>query len=1268
MTQPPLEAAHPKMSELTKPSANYKRRAWLAVASLIIFLTAYFALAFWFSYKAYDLTIGAGSGKHAFFGWIAGACAGFLAIFMLKALLFVRKGGNDDSVEITAQTQPELFSFLHELADKAGAPRPHKVFLSARVNAAVFYDLSLLNLFFPSKKNLEIGLGLVNCLSIGEFKAVLAHEFGHFAQRAMAVGRWVYIAQQIAAHLVAKRDKLDGFLSGLSSFDIRVAWVGWILSTIVWSIRSLVDSAFQVVVLIQRALSREMEMNADLVAVSLTGSDALINALHRLQAADDAWGRALAFVSGEKEQQKLTEDFFAIQTQILSQLGRLYNDPDYGKVLIPADVAPSAVRLFKADLAQPPQMWLTHPLNHEREANAKRIYINAPIDDRSAWVIFSDAQMLKVDVTKKLLATTDGTVIPTDQSIKALNLQFDREHLNARYRGVYFGRSITRHQASVDGLIEDVPIPSAAQFQQLYPQLLSKKMEQLRLLEGELDQFKALHKGVLRPTGGALMYHGKEVSLKQLPKVIARIESALVNLNKEIDGHDRQVRSVHLKAAKMFGDNHYAYLKGLLAAIHYSEHTEANLRDLSGLLGNRLSIETATRKVSAKGLTRILVQANELHASLEKVYAQASTMTLDSNLSSRLEIGSWQEAIGAFDFPIATKENINDWIKAIDSWVERAAGWCAGLRRHSLELMLQYERTLANHVADKTVPSAPPGPSVVPTQFATFLRGSERERQTTLSLWARFQLADGRLPAAARLVVAGSIVAGVLGFGGQVGGSNVMVYNGLARTVQVKLGKGPTVNLAAGSYQSIDVDNEAALSIQTQTDQGETIETFQTDTSAKFGQFVYNVASASPLVEWTAVYGNTAPRPEKMLGAARWANTAVDHLFTEPPTSIKTKGGGGSRDVLSGFAKESSARQLDLITDPAEQKNLIMSHARWDAIDSARMGEWLFQAQALPGFKAVLTSRLIKNPESVLLLRFEQDNAGETEKIAVCEKHKAKALAKPKSLDWQYLTVRCMPDGADKSQAFEQGFKQLPTHPWFAYAASGVAAERGRWQDSLDAAKVAQSALPAMRDSLAIDMARVHRLLKTDDPKTISALTEQSRGLGLMLALESGQGLEQSPMNVYSMLAKGKLAEVVKVSSHTPATFARLLRMAAASDGADGTMIAKAFALPLDQGLDDMTAWQMAAMAVRAGKDYEPYLKRVFQYQTQYQTALVKVLNALKNKQTSEQIDLLIDGLPTELRGHAYTMGLIVLGKSAPSPWREGAKRLLFISERPYFE
>ena len=286
-------------ADLTRPTRTYRTQAWLALAGLALFVVLYLALASWFSWTAYRLILGVVHGGDAFWGLIAGFGAAFLAVFMWKALFFVRHREKIDDIEVTATEQPRLFAFINRLADEAGAPRAHRVFLSPRVNAAVFYDLSVLNLLFPSRKNLEVGLGLVNSISLGEMKAVLAHEFGHFAQRSMAVGRWVYIAQQIAGHIIAKRDALDAFLRGLSRFDLRFAWIGWLLSLIVWSIRSLMETVFRLVVLAQRALSREMELQADLVAVSLTGSDALIHALHRLHAADEAWERALAFANTE---------------------------------------------------------------------------------------------------------------------------------------------------------------------------------------------------------------------------------------------------------------------------------------------------------------------------------------------------------------------------------------------------------------------------------------------------------------------------------------------------------------------------------------------------------------------------------------------------------------------------------------------------------------------------------------------------------------------------------------------------------------------------------------------------------------------------------------------------------------------------------------------------------------------------------------------------------------------------------------------------------
>jgi Zn-dependent protease with chaperone function len=249
-------------ADLIEPTSGYKRNAWLAMASLATFVAAYLGLVGWLSWTSYRLFSAVSGDAGNVFVAIGTT---FLAVFLIKALFFLERGELTDQIEVTAQDQPRLFQFLNRLADELGAPRPHRVYLSPRVNACVFYELSLLNLIIPSRKNLEIGLGLVNILNVGELKAVLAHEFGHFAQRTMAVGRWVYISQQVAAHIVAKRDAFDRLLASISRLDLRVAWIGWLFRLIVWAIRSAVDLMFGVVVLAQRALSREMDFRRTLL-------------------------------------------------------------------------------------------------------------------------------------------------------------------------------------------------------------------------------------------------------------------------------------------------------------------------------------------------------------------------------------------------------------------------------------------------------------------------------------------------------------------------------------------------------------------------------------------------------------------------------------------------------------------------------------------------------------------------------------------------------------------------------------------------------------------------------------------------------------------------------------------------------------------------------------------------------------------------------------------------------------------------------------------
>ena len=929
--------------DLTRPTRAYKHRAWLALASLALFVMLYVTLAGWFVWTAYRMIGEAiAGGPNALWHYLIGASAAFLAIFMLKALVFLKRGGAPDAIEVTPDEQPRLFQFLHRLADEAGAPRPKRVYLSARVNAAVFYDLSVFNLIFPSRKNLEIGLALVNVLTLSEIKAVLAHEFGHFAQRSMAIGSWVYIAQQIAAHIVAKRDALDRLLKFLSGIDLRIAWIGWLLSLVVWSIRSLMDTLLSVVVLAQRALSRQMEFQADLVAVSLTGSDELVHALHKLHAADEAWERSLSFAGAEINQGRVPHDLFAVQTRIIEKIAQILNDESYGAVPRAAADKPEARRVFKSSFAQPPQMWSTHPANDDREQNAKRRYLPAPHDPRSAWLLFDDVDAVKNKVTAHILGEVKAQPASAEETFRALDERYTRLQYEPRYRGAYLGRPLTRHVARADELYEKALQQTEVQkvLSTLYPAQLADDLTKLRELSEERATLEAVRDKIYRVAGGRIVHRGREISRRDLPAAIRKVAQEEEKFRERIFTHDRRCRSAHLAAATALGGGWKEYLAGLIGALHYAEHTLADLRDANGLLANVVAVVTADGKVSSRELKRLVSAANQLHGVLTEVYEHKTELQLDKSLCQRLNVAAWAETLEELKLPAATKENINDWMRVIDGWVDSTAADLSALAGAALEQLLVTEDEIARHVRAGSTPAPACAPTRLPSVYATLLPGQERERQKRLGLWDRFQIADGFVPAVARLVVAGAIVGAVLGFGSVAATTSVLtVYNGLGLPVQVSAGNAH-VAVAPFSAARIDVQLDEKSTVEARAADGTAIERFTPALNGRAQHYVYNIAGASPLVEWTAVYGSAAERPPRFLGAPRWLTSSADVLFADPPESVKTKGGGAIRTVLTGLGDRAPAQVLKVLDNAAERKRVIALHAKWDRHNAAHAKEW----------------------------------------------------------------------------------------------------------------------------------------------------------------------------------------------------------------------------------------------------------------------------------------------------------------------------------------
>jgi Zn-dependent protease with chaperone function len=1252
---------------LTAPSLRYRLHAWMALAGLLLFMGVYFALVGWFAWTAWRLFAGLANAPQAAFGFvIAGTGSAFLAVFLLKALVFIKRGSGSSGVEITAAEQPALFAFLHRLADEAGAPRPRRVYLSGGVNAAVFYDLSLVNLLIPSRKSLEIGLALVNVLSLGELKAVLAHELGHFAQRSMAVGSWVYIAQQVAGHIVARRDAFDSFLVRLSHFDLRIGWIGWLLRLIIWSLRSLLDLLFSVVVLAQRALAREMEFQADRVAVSVSGSDALVHALYRLGAADQAWDRAVDFANGELRAGRGVQDLFALQTRVISQMRRVLSDPGYGVVPPLPGAHPELHRLFKEVLAAPPKMWSTHPSNVDREANAKRAYVAAGIDERSAWTLFADPQALRERVSLHLAPKAPQPPAPLEETLARLDQEYARAFLDPAYRGVYLGRSIVRHAREVGELYGHPPatpvVPAA--LADLYPEPLTGLVEQLRGLTEEKGLLTALRAGFLTAPGGVILHRGEEVSRKALPRVIDSVEQECRSCESRLREHDQLCRTVHLSAAASLGEDWAAYLKGILQILHYADHLEANLHDAHGLLASTVNQATASGRVGKKARARVQSAADTAYAALKHFHGGVQSVTPDRTILQRLGVASWRESVEPLGLNPPTGANLGEWLSVVDSWMRSAGNNLSALRMAALDQLLLAEGTVARFVREGTKPAAAPPASQVPKDYRLLLPGTERPRNE-MDWWDRFQTASGWLPGLARVAAAASIVAATIFFSLHLQASSLYVLNSLGAPVVVQVG-GQRIEVPAFAHRSVDLGNGDLLHVVTRTTDGHLIEEFDAKVSGPGTREIYNVAGAGVLVSWQAAYGNAVPEPTRYLGAPRWSTTHAEVVFGTPPSSVSTKGGGATMNVLTGLGIERPQALIGALPDDASRQAVAAAHARWDAPDSRYMEVWTAYIAGSPDLPQIARERLKDDPGSTFNLRLEQLASTGAAHEAVCQRHRQMAASSPDNPELQYLAVRCIEDHKAQDQAFIELGRRWPDNPWVALGAGYTLAGQARWQEALILTDRARVGLPGFAELLSVESARMRRLLGAALPPHLPPLVDH---LDLLQSVSSAELSDESATGMqraYVLLGHGDLGGALAAAPFDSADAPRLLRLVAASEGASPGQIRQALDLPLEKGLDNDTllpAMVTAAIAKRPLAPFNAVAQKILGPEAEL---LLKGFALLQEGAAPAQVDDAILGVEPVERGHLYVAAILLRGAACPRPWRLAAQRLLFVPEKPY--
>jgi Zn-dependent protease with chaperone function len=194
--------------------------------------------------------------------WLTLACV-VSGTAIVRGLIPRRAKFEDPGPRLDPAAQPELHALVSEVAETTGQQPPADVYLAPDVNAAVTDTGGLFG--SGGRRVMIVGLPLLDVLTVGQLRAVLAHEFGHYYGGDTRLGPWFFRTYDAIVRTVQNLENAE------SIWRKPFEWYGMFF---------LRRSA---------AIKRQQEFLADELAAKAGGKQAAISSLHAVTAAGPAY-------------------------------------------------------------------------------------------------------------------------------------------------------------------------------------------------------------------------------------------------------------------------------------------------------------------------------------------------------------------------------------------------------------------------------------------------------------------------------------------------------------------------------------------------------------------------------------------------------------------------------------------------------------------------------------------------------------------------------------------------------------------------------------------------------------------------------------------------------------------------------------------------------------------------------------------------------------------------------------------------------------------
>lgn len=176
--------------------------------------------------------------------------------------------------KLTPRSDPRLFEEFLRLARDLGQKAPREAYLMPDITAWVSERGGFLGV--GSRRIAGVGLLLLETLSIGEFRAVLAHEFGHYRRGDTRLGPLIYRTRSTIARTIQQLPLLSHFGKTASALGTALQRPFILYGN--WFMR------------VTQAISRHQEYLADELSAATAGRDTAVSALRMTYLADMSLG------------------------------------------------------------------------------------------------------------------------------------------------------------------------------------------------------------------------------------------------------------------------------------------------------------------------------------------------------------------------------------------------------------------------------------------------------------------------------------------------------------------------------------------------------------------------------------------------------------------------------------------------------------------------------------------------------------------------------------------------------------------------------------------------------------------------------------------------------------------------------------------------------------------------------------------------------------------------------------------------------------------